>query len=176
MFAPSIPLSIPTVRKSPCFPKEGPLRNLFRAKRLRLAVVGLTLAAVVFHSSGCGTLLHPERQGQPHSGRIDPSIVLLDGLGLLLFFVPGVIAFAVDFGTGAIYLPPDNYGQSEHGGFAPATCEVIHVPPEELTQEKLETVLSERTGQPVKFAPGSYHVRELDKTEAKSFKVLGQSE
>jgi hypothetical protein len=100
----------------------------------------------------------------------------LDGLGLLLFFVPGVIAFAVDFGTGAIYLPPDYYGQSEHGGFAPATCEVIHVPPEELTQEKLETVLSERTGQPVKFAPGSYHVRELDKTEAKSFKVLGQSE
>jgi hypothetical protein len=29
----------------------------------------------------------------------------LDGLGLLLFFVPGVVAFAVDFYTGAIYLP-----------------------------------------------------------------------
>jgi hypothetical protein len=29
----------------------------------------------------------------------------LDGLGLLCFFVPGVVAFAVDFWTGAIYLP-----------------------------------------------------------------------
>ena len=29
----------------------------------------------------------------------------LDALGLLLFFVPGVVAFVVDFSTGAIYLP-----------------------------------------------------------------------
>ena len=31
-------------------------------------------------------------------------------IGLLIFFIPGVIAFAVDFSTGAIYLPPDQYG------------------------------------------------------------------
>lgn len=53
---------------------------------------------------GCGTILHPERKGQP-AGRIDWSIVALDGLGLLIFFVPGVIAFAVDFNNGTIYLP-----------------------------------------------------------------------
>lgn len=34
---------------------------------------------------------------------IDPGIAVLDGLGLLLFIVPGVIAFAVDFTTGTIY-------------------------------------------------------------------------
>ena len=48
--------------------------------------------------------MYPERRGQ-RTGTLDPGIVLLDGLGLLLFFVPGVIAFAVDFATGAIYLP-----------------------------------------------------------------------
>ena len=54
---------------------------------------------------GCGTLLHGERRGQLHSNQLDWGIVALDGLGLLLFFVPGVVAFAVDFATGAIYLP-----------------------------------------------------------------------
>jgi hypothetical protein len=142
----------------------------------RPAIVGLMLFAVVCHSLGCGTLLHPERQGQPHSGRIDPAIVLLDGLGLLLFFVPGVIAFAVDFATGAIYLPPDYYGQTPAGSFDASQCEVIHVPPDELTQEKLETILSQRTGHAVKLEPGSYNVRVLDDKEMETVKVLGQSE
>lgn len=54
--------------------------------------------------TGCGTIIHPERKGQMN-GRLDSSIVLLDAIGLLFFFVPGVIAFAVDFSNGTIYLP-----------------------------------------------------------------------
>src|SRR5262245_22527449 len=53
----------------------------------------------------CGTLFYSERCGRPHGGRIDWKIAALDGLGLILFFIPGVIAFVVDFSTGAIYLP-----------------------------------------------------------------------
>jgi hypothetical protein len=49
--------------------------------------------------------MHSERCGRPHAGRIDWKVAALDGLGLILFFVPGVIAFVVDFSTGAIYLP-----------------------------------------------------------------------
>ena len=37
--------------------------------------------------------------------------MLLDAVGLLFFFVPGVIAFAVDFSNGTIYLP-DGYTQN----------------------------------------------------------------
>jgi hypothetical protein len=55
--------------------------------------------------TGCGTFIHSERCHRPHSDRIDWKMAALDGLGLLLFFVPGVIAFVVDFSTGAIYLP-----------------------------------------------------------------------
>jgi hypothetical protein len=70
----------------------------------------------------CGTILHPERKGQV-SGRIDPSIAVLNGLGLLLYFVPGIIAFAVDFSNGTIYLPdgrqtsltPDQMRQLQSG-------------------------------------------------------------
>jgi hypothetical protein len=146
-----------------------------RLRIFRRVVVGLTLFAIVVQSLGCGTLLHPERQGRPHSGRIDPAIVLLDGLGLLLFLVPGVIAFAVDFATGAIYLPPDHYGHAA-GPFDASKCEVIHVSPEELTHEKLETILTARTGHSVKLEPGSYTTRPLNDKESESIKLLGQSE
>lgn len=63
-------------------------------------------AAVVISmlTSACGTILYPERRGQT-SGTIDPGVALLNTAGLIVFFVPGVIAFAVDFITGAIYLP-----------------------------------------------------------------------
>jgi len=59
--------------------------------------------------AGCGTIMHPERRHQPRSHQIDWKVAALDGLGLLLFFVPGVIAFVVDFYTGAIYLPAGTY-------------------------------------------------------------------
>lgn len=52
----------------------------------------------------CGTLLFDERTDD-HSGRVDPNVVVLDGLGLLFFLLPGVIAFVVDHHTGALYLP-----------------------------------------------------------------------
>lgn len=45
-----------------------------------------------------------ERNGQD-SGKIDPNVVLMDGIGLLFFILPGLVAYGVDFATGAIYLP-----------------------------------------------------------------------
>ena len=53
-------------------------------------------AVLMVQLMGCGTILYPERKGQ-NSGRIDTGVVLLDGIGLLLFVIPGVIAFAFDF-------------------------------------------------------------------------------
>ncbi|HEX4071554.1 MAG TPA: hypothetical protein VHX68_10300, partial [Planctomycetaceae bacterium] len=61
--------------------------------------------SLAVQSVSCGTLIHPDRCGQPNSGILDPSIVILDGLGVLVFIVPGVVAFVVDFADGAIYLP-----------------------------------------------------------------------
>ena len=82
-----------------------------RRKFLSRAIQDSFLAAGTCGLTGCGTLLHSERVGQPHSRDIDWKIVALDGLGLLFFFVPGVVAFAVDFYTGAIYLPHEcDYG------------------------------------------------------------------
>lgn len=67
--------------------------------------LSMTLACgLLLQLSACGVILHPERQGQ-RAGQIDAKVAILDGIGLLFFLVPGVIAFAVDFATGTIYLP-----------------------------------------------------------------------
>lgn len=71
-------------------------------------VSGLLAATLLIQLSGCGTLFYPERRGQL-KGQIDPAIAALDAIGILFFVIPGLIAFAVDFATGAIYLPEGRY-------------------------------------------------------------------
>ena len=64
----------------------------------------LTCVVLIAQLAGCGTIIYPGRRGQ-QPGKIDAGVAVMDGVGLLLFLVPGIIAFAVDFSTGAIYLP-----------------------------------------------------------------------
>lgn len=75
------------------------------ATRVSCAVLS---AALLSQLSACGTLFYPERRGQI-DGRIDPAIVAFDAIGLLFYIIPGLIAFGVDFATGAIYLPDAKY-------------------------------------------------------------------
>jgi hypothetical protein len=82
----------------------------------RAIALGLLIALGV-ESTACGTLIYPERRGQ-RSGRIDPGVAVMDGIGLLLFIIPGMVAFAIDFSTGAIYLPGSRRGEVERVPFA----------------------------------------------------------
>ena len=51
--------------------------------RFAKKLLALTLAAtILFISTSCGTLLYPERRGQPR-GVIDPGVLLLDAVGLM---------------------------------------------------------------------------------------------
>ncbi|MDN3637444.1 hypothetical protein QWY82_01365 [Simiduia curdlanivorans] len=68
-------------------------------------VARLIALALAINLSACGYFLYPERVGQ-NSGDVDPTVVILDAAGLLFGILPGVVAFAVDITTGAIYLPP----------------------------------------------------------------------
>lgn len=124
----------------------------------------MVVAAACTLPSSCGTILHPERIGQP-PGRIDPGIVALDGVGLLLFLIPGAIAFAVDFYTGAIYLPPQ-YALDERAPRSPdAPLIAVRVDPRTLTPEQIEQVIYEQTGRTVELRPGGYSVTPIDSVE-----------
>ena len=110
-------------------------------------------------AAGCGTIIYPERRGQT-KGMLDPGVVLLDGLGLLLFLIPGVIAFAVDFSTGAIFLP--------HGGETslstkgrPQGFQTITLAPNQLSHPQIAEAVSEHTGRRIQLEEGCYHTAKL---------------
>ncbi|WP_422911294.1 polyribonucleotide nucleotidyltransferase [Pseudomonas sp. MAC6] len=65
---------------------------------------GLLVATLLTQLTACGTLFFPDRRGQIE-GRIDPMVAGLNTIGILFYVIPGLIAFGIDFATGAIYLP-----------------------------------------------------------------------
>jgi hypothetical protein len=73
-------------------------------------ISGVVTAALLTQLTACGTLFWPERRGQI-DGHIDPVIAVLDAVGILFYVIPGLIAFGVDFTTGAIYLPQGRTAQ-----------------------------------------------------------------
>lgn len=107
--------------------------------------------------TGCGTILYPERIGQSH-GPLNWKVVALDTIGLLLFLVPGVVAFVVDFHNGTIYLPPEQVPMYD----APVLSRKIEVEREQLTMTGIEAAVSEETGVALKLTPGGYVTRELE--------------
>jgi hypothetical protein len=127
----------------------------------RRAFLLSSLITLTVSSPGCGTLLYPERRGQP-AGRLDWGVVLLNGIGLLLFFIPGVIAFAVDFSNGTIYLPPDEY----YGANGPPRASRPKLREVSLTTTKpsvdeLEAVLRREAGVDVNLRQREFVSQEL---------------
>ncbi|WP_226667283.1 hypothetical protein [Microbulbifer aggregans] len=73
-------------------------------KSVKRGVAATCLLTMALNLTACGFLLYPERKGQS-GGRVDPVVVILDGAALLFGILPGIVAFAVDFTNGTIYLP-----------------------------------------------------------------------
>lgn len=128
----------------------------------------LIVGGLLIQTLGCGTILYPERRGQK-TGQIDIGVAVLDGLGLFLVLIPGVIAFAVDFSTGAIYLPPDKPKTKPSPGRKSSLqsdrVKVVWVSPDKLDNEVISNVIARETGVRVAFDLKKAEVIALDKTE-----------
>ena len=126
---------------------------LLRGTSLFIAV------ALLLCTSSCGTIIHPERRGQS-AGQIDVGIAVLDGIGLLFFFVPGIIAFAVDFSTGAIYLPQG----SSRLDLLPTdlkNAELVHLEPSSLSRSEIESIVKEKIGKDIDLASSETRVAKV---------------
>jgi hypothetical protein len=134
-----------------------------RKKRMKLnrqvrgAVCFLIAVMLLIEVFGCGTIFYPERRGQK-SGRIDPGIAILDGIGLLFFIIPGLVAYGIDFTTGAIYLPG--------GQRSSEPMRVVHVNPRELNQAKIKEVLIREAGCPEDIRLESAEVYVIEGSES----------
>lgn len=73
-------------------------------RTVKRGVAASCLLVLMMNLTACGYFLYPERKGQA-GGRVDPVVVILDGAALLFGILPGIVAFAVDFTNGTIYLP-----------------------------------------------------------------------
>lgn len=134
--------------------------------KLHKSLLSVSLAFYLLQSSGCGVLLYPERQGQK-GGRIDPAIAILDGIGLLLFLIPGLVAFAIDFHQGTIYLPG---GYSGDASPVPGLRAVKVEGP--MTEENIERVLRAELGQDVDITGFNVQALRIDEGQLNSLATL----
>ncbi|WP_053979916.1 hypothetical protein [Marinagarivorans algicola] len=108
--------------------------------KLKKMMGGVAIAAILMNTAGCGTFLHPERQGQT-GGNIDMKIVALNGIGLFFYLVPGLVAFAIDFHQGTIYLPGGSLGTlNSDNGLRAVKLEGV------VNKETIEATIFEQTG------------------------------
>lgn len=109
--------------------------------------------------TACGTILYPERKGQ-RAGRLDPAIVVLDAIGLLFFIIPGVIAFAVDFNNGSIYLPG---GKGKQGSVQ--DVKIVKFDPNGTSPDDLSRLIEHHTEKKIAFTDQRMYVYRADRIE-----------
>jgi hypothetical protein len=103
-------------------------------------IAGVLAATLLSQLAACGTLFYPDRRGQIE-GRVDPAMAALDAVGLIFGILPGLIAFAIDFTTGAIYLPDGKYA------VAPQRLHDAIGADGTLDNSKLKAIILRETGQ-----------------------------
>jgi hypothetical protein len=103
-------------------------------------MIAVSLSTVmILQLSACGTVFYPERKGTK-SGEIDPVVAVADAIGLLFFFVPGVVAFAVDFSNGTIYK-----SGKRHSSLTPVELKSVS-PNGKLDKKALSLLMSKKLG------------------------------
>ncbi len=80
----------------------------------------IILVPLIFSTTGCGAIFYPERNG--NTSKVDPKVAVLDGIGLVFFIIPGVVAYAIDFSTGCIYLSGGESHKSNSNNIKPKDC------------------------------------------------------
>lgn len=124
----------------------------------RAMVMGLS-AVMVFQLTACGTVFYPERKGTK-SGSIDPVVAIADAVGLLFFFIPGVIAFAVDFSNGTIYLP-----HGKHSSLTPEELKTV-APNGKVDKKALSALVSVKANLAVNLNPSDLQMKVLSSDDS----------
>lgn len=131
--------------------------------RTRTRLIGGVLAVSLFTQlAACGTLFYPDRRGQI-DGRIDPAIAVLNAVGLLLYVIPGLIAFGIDFATGAIYLPDNKYSM------APEKLREAIGTDGEVDLTRLKAIIEQETGRSLPLDDPRLRQQDADATQLAAF-------
>ena len=128
--------------------------------RLKRFLSTVILVTMLVSLTSCGYFLYPERRYQ-QKGELDYPIVILDGSSLLFAAVTGqaaiavigVVALAVDFTSGSVYLP----AKDKKAGLEVFPFDNTRP----LAKADLESILSEYSGSPVHIDADSIAVVDM---------------
>ena len=126
-------------------------------KKLMKPLYVLVCVVLIVQSAGCGTIMYPERRGQ-RGGRVDVGVAVLDGIGLFFFLIPGIIAYAVDFSTGAIYLP----GWTAQ---VPSDIKQVKFDPKNSSMTDIEEIVKKETGCEVRLYRSKMQIVKMESSE-----------
>jgi hypothetical protein len=132
----------------------------------RLSV--LVGTALIVESLGCGTIMYPQREGQ-RGGRLDIGVVLLDAIGLVFFIIPGIIAYAVDFSEGTIYLPGGPKSALNGSGIRR-----IKFDPSKTNALGIERIVERETGAAIRTNQKNLQISRLNSVEELQEHVVSQ--
>jgi hypothetical protein len=132
--------------------------KIFLKRKVKF-VVSIVLIGFFINLIACGTIMYPERKGQ-REGRLDPAIVILDAVGLLFFFIPGVLAFAVDFYNGCIYM-----SGGKHSNKTIKDIKVARFNPRSTSPGDISRLIEQSVGKKVEFTDKRMLAYSLDKTQ-----------
>ena len=89
---------------------------------------------------------------------------------MVLFIVPGVIAFAVDITNGTLYFPGGRGHSSGSTGTEHMT--VIRVNPAELNEKAIQEIVKKHAGVSARADLRNVEIRELDRSENIEAKLM----
>lgn len=122
--------------------------------------VAMSLAVVmILELTACGTIFYPERKGTK-SGSIDPVVAIADAVGLLFYFIPGIIAFAVDFSNGTIYM-----SGKRHSSLTPEELKSVSVNGK-VDKQVLSMLISKKVGMSINLNVEGVQTKKFDSKES----------
>ncbi len=127
-------------------------RTVLSRRRFQGLIAGWLAAA----SAGCGTLMYPERRGQSRTGGIDWTVAGMDAIGLVFFLIPGVIAFAIDYHNGSLFLPAGSASISGKRTLRTVKLSGLHP-----SREEIAAAVSSETGEQLALDEGSFITRRM---------------
>lgn len=128
-------------------------------KILTKAIATSLTLVMVLELTACGTIFYPERKGTK-SGSIDPVVAVADAIGLLFFFIPGIIAFAVDFSNGTIYT-----SHGRHSSLTPDELKSV-TPNGKVDRKALSELISKKLGKPVNLDAPNVQTKKFSSEES----------
>ncbi len=106
-------------------------------------------------------MMHPERRGQT-GGQIDKEVAILDGIGIVLFIIPGLMRTPLISPSAPFIRRRVPAAMMANGDGVDGGIRVVRVDPEQLSAQAVADIVYAQTGRLVRFDDPGLRVVDAD--------------